>query len=552
MSDVLAWNAPGPGPWQQDSAHNPVAQSRLMQQVYPEGFNRGFEETFAKYGVLLDRLAMGVVNGFTYHQPQPFDLPGPDGPKDPEWIGAEIGRRAGVAAGALEGRIWRESLRMWDDDLKPAAQRRHRQLGSVDLGALDDAQLHAHLHECAAHVTAMVYQHHRFNADALVPVGDFLLQAAQWTHRDPVSLFAVLDGYSPVSGVSPPEMQAALAAVRDDAGALDLLRSDGPPAEVIAELRTRLPEVDDYVAGVHFRVLEGFDITNPTIGERPESLVGRMRAALEVDTESSSTRADAFAAELRAGTPEEHRELFDEMLGEARHVYRLRDERGLYSDISAIGLVRLAVLEVGRRLEAAGRLTAAADLLDADVTEIDAIVAGASSPTAAELHQRAIDRVELTLAGAPRHLGPPPPPPPPLDMLPPPLARVMGAVGFTIEGILGQLDSAQGDAATIVGIPGAHGVYEGSARLVRSVDDLFELEPGEVLVAPTTGEAFNSMLHLVGAIVTDHGSFASHAAIVSREMGYPAVVGTVDGTRRISTGMRVRVDGTTGQVTILG
>jgi pyruvate,water dikinase len=552
MSDVLAWDAPGPGPWQQDSAHNPVAQSRLMQQVYPAGFNRGFEETFAKYGVLLDRLAMGVVNGFTYHQPQPFDLPGPDGPKDPEWIGAEIGRRAGVAAGALEGRIWRESLRMWDDELKPAAQRRHCELGSVDLGALDDAQLHAHLHECAAHVTAMVYQHHRFNADALVPVGDFLLQAAQWTHRDPVSLFAVLDGYSPVSGVSPPEMQAALAAVRVDAGARELLQSDRPPAEVIAELRTRLPEVDDYVAGVHFRVLEGFDITNPTIGERPESLVGRIRTALDVDTESSSARADAFAAEVRASTPEEHRQSFDEMLAEARLVYRLRDERGLYSDISAIGLVRLAVLELGRRLEAAGRLSAAADLLDADVNDIDAIVAGAPSPTAAELHQRAIDRVELTLAGAPRHLGPPPPAPPPLDMLPPSLARVMGAVGFTIEGILGQLDSAQGDAATIVGIPGAHGVYEGSARLVRSVDDLFELEQGEVLVAPTTGEAFNSMLHLVGAIVTDHGSFASHAAIVSREMGYPAVVGTVDGTRRISTGMRVRVDGTTGQVTILG
>jgi pyruvate,water dikinase len=59
------------------------------------------------------------------------------------------------------------------------------------------------------------------------------------------------------------------------------------------------------------------------------------------------------------------------------------------------------------------------------------------------------------------------------------------------------------------------------------------------------------MLHLVGAIVTDHGSFASHAAIVSREMGIPAVVGTVDATRRIGDGTRVRVDGTTGTVTVL-
>lgn len=59
------------------------------------------------------------------------------------------------------------------------------------------------------------------------------------------------------------------------------------------------------------------------------------------------------------------------------------------------------------------------------------------------------------------------------------------------------------------------------------------------------------MLHLVRAIVTDHGSYASHAGIVSREMGIPAVVGTVDGSRRIPDGARVRVDGTAGEVTVL-
>jgi phosphoenolpyruvate synthase/pyruvate phosphate dikinase len=127
----------------------------------------------------------------------------------------------------------------------------------------------------------------------------------------------------------------------------------------------------------------------------------------------------------------------------------------------------------------------------------------------------------------------------------------MSAVGLLIDGILGQKEAPEGDATTIVGIPGAQGVIEGPVRLVRSIDDLFDLEPGDVLVAPTTGEAFNSMLHLVSAIVTDHGSFASHAAIVAREMGIPAVVGTSDGTIRLASAKRVRVDGTTGHVTIL-
>lgn len=545
------WEPPGPGPWQQDSAHNPVSTTPLTQQVNPASFHKGFGETFAAFGMLLDHIRWETVNGFIYHQPQPFDMPGPDGPKDPAWIHAEFGRRAAVAEQAIAGRIWRDALQRWDDELKPAAQARHREL-DVDCARLDDEQLHAHLLECVEHFRQMVYLHHRFNCHAMAPVGDFMLHAASWTHRPPQTLLGVLDGYSPSSNVSPPEMQAALGALRSDAGARELLESDGDPAEVMDALSARLPEVADYVAGVRFRLLDGFDIVNPTVGERPQSLVGRLRAALDIVHDTARERSDAFAAELRATVPAEHVAEFDDLLAEARLMYRLRDERGLYSDVSAIGLLRLALLEFGRRLEERGRIGAREDVLDAEIEELDALFAGSETPTADELHERGRRRQQLTEAGPPRRLGPPPPAPPPLDGLPPALARVMGAMGFSIEGVLGQLDRAEGDSTTIVGIPGAAGVYEGMARLVHSIDELFDLEQGEVLVTPTTSEAFNSMLHLVGAIVTDHGSYASHAAIVSREMGFPSVVGTVDGTQRISTGMRVRVDGGAGQVTILG
>ncbi len=87
--------------------------------------------------------------------------------------------------------------------------------------------------------------------------------------------------------------------------------------------------------------------------------------------------------------------------------------------------------------------------------------------------------------------------------------------------------------------------------MIGDIDDLLELEDGEIVVSAATGEAFNSMLHLVGAIVTDHGSHACHAAIVAREMGFPAVVGTVDATKRIRTGDRIRVDGGKGEVSLL-
>ena len=550
MGSNMEWNAPFPGPWQQDSAHNPVAQSAIMQVVYPDGFNRGFTETFAVYGVLLDRLAMCSVNGFTYHQPQPFDLPGPDGPKDPEWIHAEFGRRLGVATAAFEQRIWRDAIREWDERDKPAAIARHREL-DADLASLDDDRLHAHVQACASHVTAMVYQHHRYNSHALVPVGDFLLHAMQWTGQPLGALLAVFDGHSPVSNVVAPEMQDALVGLRADAEARAILASGDDAADVLARLRVRVPAVGEYLDAVHFRVLEGFDIVNPTIGERPQTVVGRLVRALDVDTDEALQRSAAAAASLRALVPTEHQATFDDLLGEARLVYRLRDERGLYSDISAIGLLRLGLLEIGRRLEHVGRVKEAEDVLDATMDELAALRDGADAPTAHDLHQRGIDRLNLTLQGAPRFIGDPPPAPPSADGLPPAMARLMSAMGFLIDGILGQMESPGGDESTVVGIPGAQGVYEGAVRIVRSVDDLLDLEPGDVLLAPTTGEAFNSMLHLVGAIVTDHGSFASHAAIVSREMGIPAVVGTIDGTRRLAGATRVRVDGTNGRVTIL-
>ncbi|MEQ1787373.1 MAG: hypothetical protein ABL966_09990, partial [Acidimicrobiales bacterium] len=404
MSTTLRWEAPNPGPWQQDSAHNPVAQTPLLQHAYPDGFNRGFEEAFAAYGVLLDRLAMASINGFTYHQPQPFDLPGPDGPKDPEWIGAEFGRRVGVAAHAFETRIWRDGMRRWDDELKPASIARHQSL-DVDLASLGDADLEAHIQACISHVSEMVYQHHRHNTHALVPVGDFLLHAAGWTGRPPASLMSVFDGHSPVSNVVAPEMRPALEALRNDDDARALLFSEGEPTDVLARLRAQVPEVGDYLDSVHFRLLEGFDITNPTIGERPEGLVGRLQTALDIDTDDSLRRSEALAAELRAAVPDEHQATFDDLLAEARLVYRLRDERGIYSEISAIGLLRLALLEMGRRLQEQGRLLQAEDVLEADIGEITALFGGADTPTAQDLSERAVDRVNRTLAGAPRFLG---------------------------------------------------------------------------------------------------------------------------------------------------
>jgi rifampicin phosphotransferase len=544
------WTPPGPGPWRQDRAHLPFSVTPLLQEAYPAGYERGFRETLAAFGALLDTLRLEFVNGFPYAQPVPLDAPGPDGPRTEEYIGSEIGRRAGVADAAFENRIWRDAMQQWDDELKPAAIAKHHALASVDLEALETEALRAHLHACYDHLGAMWYQHHRFNAMTLVPVGDFILQAAGWTGLDPVPMFAVFDGWSPVSSVIPPEMEPVIEALRADPSAADLLEGDAVPAARLAELTARVPAVQTYLDNVGFRIAAGFDLTNPTARERPDLVLGRICAALDHDPGGSKVRADALAAELRDAVPPEHRAEFDDLLTEARFMYRLRDERGLYSDSSAVGIMRLALIELGRRLFEQGRIGFKYDTLDIRADEIDSLLDGADRPTAQALTERVAARKLASAAGAPAFLGPPPPPPPPLELLPPSLARLMAALGFVIEGVLGEAPAPAGDANVIIGIAGSAGVYEGTARIVRNFDDLLGLQDGDVLVTSATGESFNSFLHMVGAIVTDHGSFASHAAIMGREMGFPAVVGTVDATRRIPNGARVRVDGAAGVVVL--
>ena len=546
-----AWAPPGPGPWMQDRAHLPASVTPLLQELYPEGFTRGFAAALTPYGVLLDTMRLQFVNGFPYTQPVPFDVPGPDGPKTPEQLGAEIGKRTALADAAFAQRIWRDSLRQWDEEAKPRSIEKHHELAAVDLTTLDDDQLRAHLHECMDHMARMWEQHHTYNGAALVAVGDFVLHAAGWTQRDPVPIFAVFDGWSPVSGVLNPEITPAIEALRADPSAAELLSGDAPAADRLSELRARVPAVDAYVREVGFRIAAGFDLTNPTVVERPDLVLGRLAAAFAYDADHSTARADALATELREAVPEAERANFDDMLAEARLVYRLRDERGLYSDSSAVGLMRLALIELGRRLFERGRIGFKYDTLDLRAAEIDAILDGSPTPTAEDLAARVAARKAASKLGAPPLLGPPPPPPPPVDGLPPPLARVMSALGFVIGGVTGEAPAPAGDERVIMGIGGSSGVYVGIARIVRNFDELLELQDGDVLVTSATGESFNSFLHVVGAIVTDHGSFASHAAIMGREMGFPAVVGTVDGTQRIPNGALVRVDGAAGTVELV-
>ena len=105
---------------------------------------------------------------------------------------------------------------------------------------------------------------------------------------------------------------------------------------------------------------------------------------------------------------------------------------------------------------------------------------------------------------------------------------------------------------TVAGLPVHPGIYEGTVRIVTGPQDFNRLQQGDVLVTRSTGPSFNVVLPLLGAIVTDRGGQLSHAAIVAREYGIPAVVGTREATTMFADGARVRVDGDKGVVELIG
>jgi pyruvate,water dikinase len=107
------------------------------------------------------------------------------------------------------------------------------------------------------------------------------------------------------------------------------------------------------------------------------------------------------------------------------------------------------------------------------------------------------------------------------------------------------------DSEKIAGIGGSPGVVEGIARVVMSTDEFDSLQTGEILVCEMTNPAWQVLYGKIIAVVTNAGDLVAHPAVLAREYGIPAVVGTSVGTYRITTGDRIRVDGDAGVVEIL-
>jgi pyruvate,water dikinase len=536
----LRFEPPAPGYWERDAVHFPRPMTRYWQEVHPAAFARGTGDFARFYGMLLGSLGSAYVHGFGYRSMVPV-------------ADEEVPARFQRAAEVMQGKLWREQLRDWDERVKPDSIEAHRALQSVDPAGLTDQELVEYLTRCRDHHAAMIAQHMRYTASAVVPTGDFLAHVGDWTDVPPAELLGLMRGTAPVSAGASAELERLIAAFEADAQARELLASDDDPGQVLAALRALDGETGEAVSGyldlVGYRLLDGFDISEPYALSMPDALVRAIQIAVAGrDLEGSDV--EVAVADIRSKVPEQHRAEFDELLGEARLTYRLRDERGVFSDIWASGLMRRAALEGGRRVAERGLIHEPVHLIDAGFDEMCSLVADGSGPSADELAARATERTTRDPKAAPRSLGDPPPPPPDASGLPPDMARLMRATGIALGHLFGSSE-AEHDEQVLRGLGASPGVYEGPARLISGPSEFDRIVNGDVLVTQSTTEAFNILLPLLGAIVTDSGGLLSHSAIVAREYGIPGVVGTREATERIAEGVRVRVDGDAGEVTVV-
>ncbi len=220
------------------------------------------------------------------------------------------------------------------------------------------------------------------------------------------------------------------------------------------------------------------------------------------------------------------RSAFLRLLAEARYFPQLREDTR-FAFMRLLPVSRRTLLELGRRLVEAGALDVPDDVFHLKLSELERIKRW---PPRVELvtELRAIvaqrKAKRAALAGTP--------------LVDP---RLFGGAGAAAAG-------RSGDDVLLAGIPGGPGVAEGPVRVIHGSTEFGRLRPGEVLVAPYTNPAWTPLFQRAAAVVVDSGSAMSHAAIVAREYGIPAVMGTVDGTRRLVDGQRVRVDGSRGLV----
>jgi pyruvate,water dikinase len=218
------------------------------------------------------------------------------------------------------------------------------------------------------------------------------------------------------------------------------------------------------------------------------------------------------------------RKRFRKSLTNARSFFQIREDTHFYVTLMQPTLRRVS-LELGRRLVHAGALDEVEAVFHLRLEELERF--GTRLPLAEQTVVQIRERVARRKAKREALANKP--------MVDPRLLTVVS-------------EARAGEDVILKGTSGSPGVARGPVKIVRDISEFSKLRAGDVLVAPVTNPAWTPLFQRVVAVVVDTGGAASHAAIVAREYGVPAVMGTMKGTKELKDGQWIQVDGSRGLV----
>jgi phosphohistidine swiveling domain-containing protein len=424
-------------------------------------------------------------------------------------------------------RLLRTSTTAWRERSERTLVALCRRVDAADLRELSDDELLEQVDTLLA--TAGALMPSRFGA---VPRGvlagalsERLLAAAVGRERAGTLHAGLMSAIPCVTTSANAALERLAATVRADPELRDAYREEAP-ADVAGRLRgsaagrALLAEVDAYLCEFGFREMSIFTVGLPPLRETPEVAHGLIKGLAQgrppdVDAGTRLARARAELARARGLRARLLAPVVRRLVDAARTSAGFREDSH-YQLVMTLAVARRVVLELGRRFCERGLLDAPDDIAYLERAEVLDLPPAAVRETVAR--RKAARRAALP--------------------------------GYSIIRVEPAEPSC--DDGEVRGTPASRGSAAGPVRVVHDESEFASLRDGEVLVCPYTNPTWTPLFALASAVVVDAGGAASHAAIVAREHGIPAVMGTGNGTRVLADGQRVVVDGDAGTVVLAG
>jgi phosphohistidine swiveling domain-containing protein len=305
--------------------------------------------------------------------------------------------------------------------------------------------------------------------------------------------------------------------------------------------------IEPYQQAFGYKAIWSHEFAFPTWKENPIPIIEMVRGYLETDYNYPKTinavkeDLDKAIHELMDDVPQgEGREKLQIALDLSLRMNPLTPDHHFYIDQGTNARLRILLIAIGKKLVQAGLLDDPEDVMYLRYNELRLLMTNPASVDARPLVSQRHDEREWAYHIHPREwVG----------------TATKTALAFPYNALWGFPEKFYKEppkkTGEVKGLAASPGVIEGPARNVSSLEQFDQVHEGEILVCRMTNPAWVVLFTKIVGLVTDAGGVTSHPAVVSREFGIPAVVGTSNATERIKTGDRVRVNGSTGVVEVL-